>query len=118
MNSGPPAGNNTRRTSTRATHPGQSVHFEFSSTLARKVCVAGTFNDWKPETTEMIRVENGRWVKDLVLPAGTYEYRLVVDGVWMPDPNADHAVMNPFGERNSLLTVTAPRSIRSTAPST
>lgn len=83
----------------------QRVHFEFENPSARKVCLAGTFNDWKPEAGEMIRLDGGKWVKDLAISPGTYEYRLIVDGKWMPDPRADHSVINPFGEKNSLLTV-------------
>lgn len=49
--------------------------------------------------------EKWKWGKGLTLKPGTYEYRLVVDGRWMPDPHADHGVVNEFGERNSLLTV-------------
>ena len=36
---------------------------------------------------------------------GTYEYCLVVDGQWMPDPLAKESVANPFGGRNSILHV-------------
>jgi hypothetical protein len=28
-----------------------------------------------------------------------------VDGQWLPDPNAKESVENPFGGRNSVLTV-------------
>lgn len=83
----------------------QSVHFELTNPAAAKVCVAGTFNNWKPEAGEMTRLDDGKWVKDLALAPGTYEYRLIVDNQWMPDPQADHSVVNAFGERNSLLTV-------------
>ncbi len=81
------------------------VYFEFSDPTAQKVCLAGTFNDWKPEAGRMTRTESGKWAANLKLEPGTYEYRLVVDGNWRPDPNAVNAVINPFGERNSLLTV-------------
>lgn len=84
---------------------GQTVHFELFSPGARQVCIAGTFNNWKPETDRMSQENDGRWVRNLALKPGTYEYRFVVDGKWEADPNADHTVMNPFGERNSLLTV-------------
>lgn len=85
----------------------QTVHFEFASRAARKVCLAGSFNHWNPDAAQMTLVGNGKWVKELELTPGTYEYRLVVDGNWISDPNADHAVMNPFGERNSLLVVSS-----------
>ncbi len=83
-----------------------TVHLEVTNPSARKVCLAGSFNDWKPERTEMLPLGGGKWEKDLTLAPGTYEYRLVVDGKWIADPNADHSVINPFGERNSILTVT------------
>lgn len=81
------------------------VHFELINPAAGRVCLAGTFNGWQPDADEMARVGDGKWVKDLELPPGTYEYRLVVDGEWVQDPNADHSVVNPFGEKNSVLTV-------------
>jgi 1,4-alpha-glucan branching enzyme len=82
----------------------QTVHFEISNPSARRICLAGTFNDWKPDATEMIQ-RDGKWEKDIPLSPGTYEYRLVVDGQWMPDPNASQTAPNPFGETNSVITV-------------
>ena len=93
---------------TKQRSSGQTVHFELFSPGARQVCIAGTFNNWKPETDKMSQENDGRWVRNVALKPGTYEYRFVVDGRWEPDPNADHTVMNPFGERNSLLTVSEP----------
>ncbi len=83
----------------------QLVHFELADPVARRVCVAGTFNNWQAREGEMVRDGNGIWARDVKLKPGTYEYRLVVDGRWMPDPRADHSVVNGSGERNSLLTV-------------
>jgi hypothetical protein len=48
---------------------------------------------------------DGRWLKETVLPAGTYEYRLVVDGQWIADPLAKETMPNPFGGMNSVLKV-------------
>lgn len=83
----------------------RAVHFEIRNPQARKVCLAGTFNNWKPDQAEMVRNGDGKWEKDIPLTSGTYEYRLVVDGQWMPDPNAKQTAMNPFGEQNSVVTV-------------
>jgi 1,4-alpha-glucan branching enzyme len=83
------------------------VRFEFIHPTASTVCVAGTFNQWQPETKTLHPSAGGRWVKETVLPPGTYEYCLVVDGKWMPDPQCRESVPNPFGGRNSLLRVTA-----------
>jgi hypothetical protein len=97
--------NKTRMVKSRRAPARQMVHFELVNAIARRVCLAGSFNGWKPEQGEMVRLGDGKWSRDLSLAPGTYEYRLVVDGQWMPDPRADHTVVNPLGERNSLLTV-------------
>lgn len=81
------------------------VHFEFTHPTARSVCIAGSFNHWQPEAKPMHSTGNGHWVKESALPPGTYEYRLVVDGQWMPDPQARETVPNPFGGVNSVLKV-------------
>ena len=81
------------------------VHFEFTHPTATTVCVAGCFNHWKPEAKALHPSGGGRWVKDTSLPPGTYEYCLVVDGEWMPDPLAKDYVPNPYGGRNSVLKV-------------
>ena len=83
----------------------RTIRIEFTDEVAAAVSIAGTFNDWRPDATPMVRSEQGRWVKDIALSPGTYEYRLVVDGVWIPDPAAAESVPNPFGDRNSVLKV-------------
>jgi len=70
-----------------------------------KVFIAGTFNDWNPESHPLTLGENGEWNIEFELPPGTYEYRLVVDGKWMRDPACEESVVNPLGSHNSLLTV-------------
>jgi 1,4-alpha-glucan branching enzyme len=81
------------------------VSFELIKPDAKNVCVAGSFNDWKPEKAPLVPMGNGRWVGDLAVKPGRYEYLFVVDGQWMPDPNAKETVQNPFGGRNSILGV-------------
>ena len=53
----------------------------------------------------MIPMGQGRWLKELALAPGVYEYLLVADGKWLPDPLAGRAVPNPFGGVNSVLIV-------------
>ncbi len=65
--------------------------------------MAGTFNDWRPEATPMVPIGDGRWMKDLTLPPGVYEYRIVADGEWMLDPLAAETVPNPYGGFNSVV---------------
>jgi 1,4-alpha-glucan branching enzyme len=81
------------------------VRFEFTHPSATTVCVAGTFNHWQPEAKTLHPAGGGRWHKEAELPPGTYEYRFVVDGQWIPDPLAKETVPNPFGGRNSVLKV-------------
>jgi 1,4-alpha-glucan branching enzyme len=83
------------------------VRFEFTHPTATTVCVAGTFNHWQPEAKTLHSSGSGRWWKETVLAPGTYEYCLVVDGQWMPDPLAKESVPNPFGGKNSVLHVGA-----------
>ena len=86
------------------------VHFEFIAAEARAVCIAGTFNDWRPHVTPMISLGNGRWAMSLSMSPGTYEYCLVVDGEWRPDPQASETIANPFGGLNTVLKVAPPVS--------
>jgi len=53
----------------------------------------------------MARLAGGKWTIDLTLAPGAYEYRLVVDGQWMPDRTLRRTAPNSFGEPNSLLIV-------------
>jgi hypothetical protein len=81
------------------------VRFEFTSPTAKTVCLAGSFNHWQPEAKTLHSSGVGNWWKDTSLAPGSYEYCLVVDGQWMPDPRATESVANPFGGRNSILHV-------------
>jgi len=86
------------------TKPNQ-VSLELVNPAAKAVYVAGSFNEWKPETTPLVPLGNGRWGRDLTVKPGRHEYLFVVDGQWLPDPNAKESVANPFGGKNSVLIV-------------
>ena len=86
--------------------PLQTVLFEFFDLSATSVTIAGTFNDWQPHATALLKLSAGRWARKLVLPPGIYEYRFVVDGKWMSDPTAVETALNPFGQVNSVVRVT------------
>src|SRR6266853_3241759 len=74
---------------------------------AKSVCVAGSFNDWNPAKTPLSDAGNGKWIGELTGVSGRHEYMFVVDGQWLPDPNAKETVQNPFGGRNSVLVASA-----------
>ena len=72
---------------------------------ASKVCIAGTFNQWSPES-HCMRNERGTWSIHLRLPPGRYEYVLVIDGsLWKPDPNSPLREESGFGVDNSVFRV-------------
>jgi len=87
--------------------PQPNLSLEFIKPGAKQVAVAGDFNDWKPELSPLVQIGNGRWVGDLSVKPGRHEYLFVVDGQWLPDPNARENVQNPFGGKNSVLIVSA-----------
>ncbi len=73
---------------------------------AQTVQLAGDFNNWQPTATPMERVgDSGVWQAKIKLPAGTYRYRLVVDGQWQQDPYNERTEMNPYGDLNSVVEV-------------
>jgi Glycogen recognition site of AMP-activated protein kinase len=72
---------------------------------ARSVAVAGTFNNWDCKKTPMVKDSSTGWKTTLTLLPGRYEYRFVVDGQWVNDPEAKESATNPFGSTNSVLVV-------------
>jgi 1,4-alpha-glucan branching enzyme len=83
----------------------QGVCLEITWPGAEQVSIAGSFNDWHPSVTPMIRLSEGKWAKELSLAPGRYEYRFVVDGQWVDDPAATELVPNVFGSANAVLEV-------------
>jgi 1,4-alpha-glucan branching enzyme len=81
------------------------VRFELDIPEARRVSVAGTFNDWKPRATRLAFIGGTKWFKEVLLAPGRYEYRFVVNGEWMDPPNAKVYVPNPYGGRNAVVEV-------------
>jgi len=73
--------------------------------MRKHVFIAGSFNDWRPGGSKMTSNGDGKWQADLLLAPGEYEYRLVVDGVWMSDPNGAEERPNGYGGTNSVLRV-------------
>lgn len=98
---------NGRRNNSNGHH---CIRIEFSDPAASVVNIAGTFNDWHPDATPMVAMGQGRWLKELVLPPGKYEYLFVVNGRWVADRFAEASVRNPFGGANSVLNVPGPRN--------
>jgi len=71
---------------------------------AEQVLLTGSFNGWDEESFEMNRVEDG-WALRLNLEAGRYEYKFIVDGEWMHDPNNPETVTNRYRTLNSVYEI-------------
>jgi len=93
----------------------KSVEIACVAPDAREVCVGGTFNGWDPRQTPMRKGADGTWRVSLRLPTGSYEYKFVVDGIWVCEPGLDEldpklvgspgCVSNVFGSMNRKLDV-------------
>lgn len=96
---------NSKQSPTGSASKKSNCRLEFQHGEARAVCIAGSFNDWRSDATPMVALGDGLWVKELTLPPGRHEYRFVVDGAWVDDPNAKEVAPNPHGGVNGVLNV-------------
>ncbi|PYN16538.1 MAG: hypothetical protein DME05_08060 [Candidatus Rokuibacteriota bacterium] len=80
----------------------QEVTFTIEAPDAEHVLLAGDFNDWTLDGSEMDPL-GGVWTKVIKLPPGRYRYRYVVDGRWQNDPSNAAVEPNPYGEHDSIL---------------
>lgn len=79
---------------------------------AKKVALAGNFNDWDPETLYMKRTADG-WELPYALGPGNYQYKFIVDGEWMTDPQKPEAIVDDGkGNENTLLIIGANYTFR------
>ncbi len=76
--------------------------FKFMAPEAESVLLAGDFNAWDPNAHPLKKVSNGMWRINVSLSPGRYEYRFLVDGQWLNDPECETFVPNPFGSDNSV----------------
>ncbi|HVR85308.1 MAG TPA: isoamylase early set domain-containing protein [Planctomycetota bacterium] len=71
----------------------------------KNVALTGDFNGWTKEGISMQSLGSGRYKTQLRLAPGSYQFRLLVDGEWADDQDAERRVANPFGTQNSVLQV-------------
>ena len=72
---------------------------------ARKVFLAGDFNDWDPAARRMVKVRDGSFRAELDLAPGEYHYKFVADGERLHDPTATAHAANEHGTLNSVAYV-------------
>lgn len=71
---------------------------------AREVFLVGSFNQWDPETTPMKKA-NSNWEVCLDLTGGKHQYKFVVDGKWITDPENEIKEYDIFGHLNSVIMI-------------
>ena len=71
-----------------------------------EVFLAGTFNQWDPRRHQMKDIRNtGKYSLTLMLTKGEYEYKFVINGNWVVDPECQNWVRNSLGTLNSVVKV-------------
>ncbi len=84
------------------------ILFSVRQESAGSVNVAGQFNGWSTDATPMSDEDgDGIWIAVVDLDPGQYEYKFVIDGgaVWIADEGNPESVPDPYGGKNSLVTV-------------
>jgi len=81
------------------------VQFKLYAPQAKKVTLAGSFNNWDTRSLSAKKDSRGNWIAKASLKAGRYEYKFFVDGSWMNDPSCSRCVPNSFGTHNCVLEV-------------
>ncbi|HTY87480.1 MAG TPA: glycogen-binding domain-containing protein [Candidatus Acidoferrum sp.] len=102
-----PGQNQPRRISHASGRPRtREVAFVLNSLEAEEVYLCGDFNNWAPGKLPMRRHgEDHWWEKRLLLAPGRYEYKFIVNGVWIHNPDAAENVPNSYGSLNSVVEI-------------
>jgi len=62
------------------------IRFTYTDPNAGTVAWAGEFNGWNASATPMVRGADGVWSVVVPLGPGEHQYKFVVDGQWLADP--------------------------------
>ncbi|MDD5078693.1 MAG: glycogen-binding domain-containing protein [Candidatus Omnitrophica bacterium] len=81
------------------------TEFKLYSPGAKKVTVSGSFNKWDTKKLSAKKDNKGNWSAKVSLKPGKYEYKFIVDGNWVNDPQCTSCVANSLGSHNCVLEV-------------
>jgi 1,4-alpha-glucan branching enzyme len=89
------------------TKPVCKVTFSVEAKEANQASVIGDFNNWSVEEGALSKLKNGTFKATFELDKdATYEFKYVVDGEFINEPEADSFKWNDFaGAENSVLAV-------------
>ncbi|HYH03731.1 MAG TPA: hypothetical protein VEC37_11550, partial [Bacillota bacterium] len=80
-------------------------------TNAKKVFLAGSFNQWNAKSLPMLPTGNG-WQIPVYLAEGTHTYKFVVDNRWIADPRNNERMDDGAGGFNSVIRLGQPHHFR------
>jgi len=84
----------------------REIVFKLEASKDAAVQIAGDFNEWIPEPLHFSESEDKQlWHISIPLHPGSYEYKYLVDGEWMPDPDNDSTVEDAYGGVNSIVSL-------------
>jgi 5'-AMP-activated protein kinase regulatory beta subunit len=83
----------------------KNIRFSYKGEPGKKVYLAGTFNDWDPRELEMIDAGSGDYSIALKIPAGSYEYKFIVNDDWVLDDDNEVTVCNGCGSLNNVIII-------------
>lgn len=83
----------------------RSATFKLCAPSAKKVSVAGSFNNWDIKDLPAKKDLKGNWTAKATLKPGRYEYKFFVDGNWMDDSSCSWRVPNSFGSNNCVIEI-------------
>lgn len=88
-------------------HPRRKrVIFQIEKGPDSDVRLAGSFNNWDPESRRLTpKNGDGTFATTLLLPPGRYEYKFIINGEWQCDPACPDWVPNEHGTLNSVAEV-------------
>ncbi|MCG3179728.1 MAG: hypothetical protein BIFFINMI_02070 [Phycisphaerae bacterium] len=82
-----------------------TVRFELAAPAgAKTVELAGDFTQWRPKQMQR---RNGKFVSVQTLAAGSYQYKFLIDGQWITDPDNEVCTPNCYGSLNSVAIIKA-----------
>ena len=84
----------------------KTITFRLPAGKEQLVQIAGSFNQWVPESLEWSD-EEGLWKRVYELEAGQWSYKFVVDGLWVPDPSHENYEQTEYGGVNSVVEIAA-----------
>lgn len=80
-----------------------------ASPTVNEVLLSGSFNNWgaSADTADVLTDADGDDTFDvtLKLDPGSYQYKFIVDGNWLPDPANDNTTDDGYGGVNSVIEV-------------